>query len=249
LAVTDYFTYEASIARDHLLPWLQRHQALPAAGQVLDVGCGYGGTLAALKESCPGVTATGLDLDEQMASEGRRRLGPAAEIVHADFFDWSGGPFDLILMRDVLEHIRQPERALARAASMLCPGGWLFASFAPFFGPFGGHQHNGAGIFSAVPWIQLLPAAAFRRLFRVEGNTYKTRSELAEDMDSVLETRLTLSRFLRAAAAANLQMVARASYLSRPDYRIKFGLPALPLPAWAPGHELLATGVEALLRS
>jgi SAM-dependent methyltransferase len=249
LAVTDYFAYEASIARDHLLPWLRRHDALPATGQVLDVGCGYGGTLAALKESCPAVSATGLDLDEAMAAEGRRRLGATVQIVHADFFDWSGGPFDLILMRDVLEHIRRPEQALAQAAAMLRPGGWLFASFAPFYGPFGGHQHNGAGIFSAVPWIQLLPRAAFQRLLRVEGNSYKTRSELDQDMDSVQETRLTLGRFMRACSAANLHTVARASYLSRPDYRIKFGLPMLPLPAWAPGQELLATGIEALLRS
>lgn len=260
MAVADYFEYEASIARDHLIPWLRRHQALPTNQAlrtlqvlpmvtVLDVGCGYGGTLAALKEACPQVRATGLDLDAAMAAEGQRRLGEAAQIEHADFFQWSGGPFDLILMRDVLEHIRQPEQALARAAGMLRPGGWIFASFAPFYGPYGGHQHNGAGLFSSVPWIQMLPAPAFRRLFRVEGNTYKTRSELDQDMDSVLETRLTLKRFLRAAEAAQLRIVARDSYLSRPDYRIKFGLPAVPLPSWAPGQELLATGIEALLRS
>jgi SAM-dependent methyltransferase len=248
MAITDYFTYEARIAEDHLVPWLRLHDALPAAGRVLDVGCGYGGTLAALLEASPGLGATGIDLDEAMAAEGARRV-PRARIHHADFFAWSGGHFDLILMRDVLEHIRKPEEALLRAASMLTPGGWLFTSFAPFFGPFGGHQHNGAGVFSALPWVQLLPPALFRRLLRVEGNSYKDKGELDRDMESVLETRLTQARFLRAAGAARLRVVARQSYLSRPDYRIKFGLPAVPLPAWAPGEEWLATGVEALLRS
>jgi SAM-dependent methyltransferase len=246
VAVADYFAYEQRIADDHLVPWLRRHGALPASGRVLDVGCGYGGTLAALLQASPALSATGIDLDGDMAAEGRRRV-PGAQIVQADFFEWSGGPFDLILMRDVLEHIRRPESALCRAASMLAPGGWLFTSFAPFYGPFGGHQHNGAGLFSALPWLQLLPPALFRRLLRVEGNSYKNRGELDRDMESVQETRLTVARFQRAAQAAGLRVITRQSYLSRPDYRIKFGIPAVPLPSWS--SELLATGVEALLRS
>lgn len=242
----DYFRYEARIAQDHLVPWLGAWQALPRAGRVLDVGCGYGGTLQAIKETSPEVTATGLDLDPVMVATGQTRLEGTARILNANFFEWSDGLFDLILMRDVLEHIRRPAQALRRAASMLTPGGWLFASFAPFYGPFGGHQHNASGVLSSVPWIQFLPPDFLRARLRIEGNAYKTKDQLHADMDSVFETRLTVRGFLRAAADADLTVVARKSYLVRPDYRIKFGLPAVPAPAFC--AELFATGVEALLR-
>jgi len=246
--LSDYFQYEAEISRIHLVPLLQRQGALSSGTRVLDVGCGYGGTLLALKESVPTLQAAGLDVDETMVTQGQRRLGKTATLVHADFFEWSGGPFDLVLMRDVLEHIRRPEEALARGATLLTPGGFLFVSFAPFFGPFGGHQHNASGAGSYLPWIQMLPEPWLRRLLRVSNNAYKSKRALEQDLDSVLATRLTLRRFRRAVDAAGLSLRHQAAYLSRPDYGIKFGLPPVRLPLLRGLTEILATGVEALLQ-
>ena len=248
MTLSDYFQYEAEISRIHLVPLLLRHGVLSRVARVLDVGCGYGGTLAALMESVPSLQAEGLDVDADMVRHGQQRLGEAAKLVHADFFEWSGGPFDLILMRDVLEHIRRPEEALARAATLLTPGGFLFVSFAPFFGPFGGHQHIASGVFSCLPWIQILPEAWFWRMLRLSSNAYKSERALEQDLESVLGTRLTLRRFRRAADAAGLCLCYQAGYLSRPDYRVKFGLPPIQLPLLPGLGEILATGVEALMQ-
>lgn len=247
MSIEDYFEYERVIARDHLVPWLMAHGALPETGRVLDVGCGYGGTLAALKQARPRLKATGIDLDGSMTSAGQARLDGAAQLECADFFAWSGGRYDLVLMRDVLEHVRRPEEALSRAASMLSDGGRLFVSFAPFYGPFGGHQHNASGPFAAVPWLQALPEPLFRRLLPIAGNSYKVRSELQQDMDSVLITRLSVRQFMRGVKGAGLVVRAQEAYLSRPDYRAKFGLPTLRLPSMPLCHEVLATGIEVLL--
>jgi len=246
--LSDYFRYEAEISRIHLVPLLLRHGAVSRTARVLDVGCGYGGTLLALKESLPDLRAEGLDVDAAMVAQGQERLGEAATLIHADFFSWSGGPFDLVLLRDVLEHIRRPEEALVRAATLLTPGGFLFVSFAPFFGPFGGHQHNTSGPCSYLPWIQILPEAWLRRILRVSSNAYKQKDELEEDLESVLRTRLTIRGFRRAANVVGLGLCHQAAYLSRPDYRIKFGLPAIRLPLVPGLAEILATGVEALMR-
>ena len=124
MTVSDYFQYEAQIARNHLVPLLLRHGALAGGVRVLDVGCGYGGTLLALREAVSGLQGLGLDLGARMVRQGQERLGEVAKLVQADFFQWSGGPFDLVLMRDVLEHIRDPELALARAAALLAPTGF-----------------------------------------------------------------------------------------------------------------------------
>jgi hypothetical protein len=137
--------------------------------------------------------------------------------------------------------------ALRKAASLLRPGGLLFASFAPFYSPFGGHQHNGSGPFSRVPWLHLLPEAWFRRALRLEGNSYKSGAGLSEDMESVLRARLTVRRFRNLVPASGLRERYFARYLSRPDYRIKFGIPEIGFPAVPLLEELACTGVEALL--
>jgi ubiquinone/menaquinone biosynthesis C-methylase UbiE len=247
--VADFHAYEKALGSRFLAPLLRREGFDPSGKSVLDVGCGYGGVLAALAEAHPLGEALGLDLDADMIRAGAGRCPPPVRLEVRDFLSMEDGGFDLILLRDVLEHIVDVEGALAKAARLLRPGGRIYASFAPFLSPFGGHQHNGSGPASRMPWIHLLPEGAFRGLLRLEGNSYKGRRGLAEDMETVLRTRLTLGRFDRAVSAAGLRAGYRAQYLSRPDYRIKFGLPAVPFPPVPVLREFLCTGAEALLRA
>jgi SAM-dependent methyltransferase len=249
VTVTDYFDFEAQVSRSYLVPLLHRYGALRAAARVLDVGCGYGGALLALTEAVPGLQAEGIDVDASMIALGQERIGAAAKLIQADFFQWDAGTYDLILMRDVLEHIRRPEEALTRALALVAPGGFLYVSFAPFFGPFGGHQHNASGFWSTVPWIQILPNRYLRRLLPVRGNAYKSKDPLEQDLESVLATRLTLRRFRRATKNLGLRVCSQTAYLSRPDYRIKFGLPAVRLPLASLLGDTLATGIEALMQN
>jgi SAM-dependent methyltransferase len=245
--VADYHAYERELCRAYLAPLLQQNRFVPSGKSVLDVGCGYGGVLAELAERFPLQRGLGIDLDGEMVDAGRGRCPSDVKLETEDFFGLSGGRFDLILMRDVLEHIGDVEGALAKAAGMLRPGGVVYVSFAPFYSPFGGHQHLGDGFFSYVPWLQLLPERRFRRLLRLSGNTYKTGRGLARDMESVLGTRLTLARFRRSLDRAGLEIRYYAQYLVRPDYRIKFGILPLPLPAVPGLEELLCTGADAIL--
>lgn len=247
MGIQDFHAYEKALGERFLLPLLAS-RGFPLAGKtVLDVGCGYGGVLAALAGRHSLARALGLDLDPEMIRHGQARCPAGVTLENRDFFALEGEAFDLILLRDVLEHIVDVERALDKAARLLNAGGLVFASFAPFYGPFGGHQHNAAGLASRLPWLQLLPEGAFRSLLRLPGNSYKDASGLSADMDTVLRTRLTLSRFRKAAAAAGLRVTYRAQYLSRPDYRLKFGIPEIPFPPLPGLEELLCTGAEALL--
>lgn len=247
MSLEDFFSYEKSLAAATLVPLLER-QGMDLTGKsVLEAGCGYGGVLAGLRERFGLGGALGLDLDPEMVAAGRRRCPDGVILETGDFLAMAGQTFDFIVMRDVLEHIVEVEAALAKAAAMLAPGGTLYVTFAPFYSPFGGHQHNGSGLFSRVPWLQLLPEPLFRRMLSLPGNSYKSSAGLATDMDTVLRTRLTLGRFRRAAAAAGLRERFSAQYAVRPDYRIKFGLPQVRFPAIPVLDELFCTGVESLL--
>jgi SAM-dependent methyltransferase len=248
--VTDFHAYEKSLCLTGLAPLLQRHGVDLAGKSVLDVGCGYGGVLSGLREKYALDAALGIDLDPEMIRIGREKCGEGIALETRDFFglDPEAGCFDLILMRDVLEHIVDAEGALRKASALLKPGGLVFASFAPFYSPFGGHQHNGSGFSSNLPWLQMLPEAWFRRALTLRGNSYKSGDGLAADMETVLRTRLTLRGFRRMAPAAGFRLTYFARYLSRPDYRIKFGLPAVGFPGIPLLEELFSSGVEALLQ-
>lgn len=247
MSLEDFFAYEKSLAAATLVPLLESRGMDLTGRSVLEAGCGYGGVLAGLRERFALGETLGLDLDPEMVEAGRRRCPDGVTLETGDFLAMAGRKFDFIVMRDVLEHIVAVEAALAKAADMLAPEGTLYVTFAPFYSPFGGHQHNGSGLFSRVPWLQILPEPLFRRMLRLPGNSYKSSAGLVSDMDTVLRTRLTLARFRKAAAAAGLRTLFWARYAVRPDYRIKFGLPQVPFPAIPVLDELFCTGVEALL--
>ena len=248
MSVEDFFAYEKSLAAATLVPLLES-QGIDLAGKaVLEAGCGFGGVLSGLQERFGLGEALGMDLDSEMVASGLGRCPAGVRLETGDFLAMEGRKFDFIVMRDVLEHIVEVEAALAKAAAMLAPGGSLYVTFAPFYSPFGGHQHNGSGLFSRVPWLQMLPEPLFRRLMRLRGNSYKTAAGLVSDMDTVLRTRLTLDRYRKAVAGAGLREAYSAQYAVRPDYRIKFGLPQMRFPAMPVLDELFCTGVESLLK-
>lgn len=244
--VKDFRQYELELGRRFLVPLLEKNGVALDGKKVLDAGCGYGGVLAALAEKSRLSEAIGIDVDAEMIRAGSGDAPKGMRLEAGDFFAVKGR-FDLILLRDVLEHIVDVEGALAHAASLLNPGGLVYASFAPFHSPFGGHQHNGSGLFAAVPWLQFLPESWFRALLRLRGNSYKTAQGLQADMDTVLRTRLSLGRFRRSVYKAGFKPRYLARYLVRPDYLLKFGLPAVPFPAIPLAEEIFCTGVEALL--
>ena len=183
----------------------------------------------------------------EMICVGREKCPREICLQEGDFFRIEGGEYNFILMRDVLEHIGDVAGALERAAKRLLPGGTIYVSFAPFFSPFGGHQHNGEGFFSNVPWLQFLPETWIRRLLRLQGNSYKSASQLEADIDSVLRTRLTLAEFRSNLPKVDLRLKYFRQYVVRPDYRIKFELPTLAFPTVPLIEELVCTGAEALL--
>ncbi len=244
--IEDYFAYELAIGRDYLGPLLLSRGVDLQGKRVLDVGCGYGGVLEGLLCHFPQMQAVGLDRDEAMIGSGRARAASNLDLRAGDFFEFTETPYDFLLLRDVLEHIGDYGAALHKAKALLKPQGKLFASFAPFGGPFGGHQHNGTGLFSRLPWVHCLPPRLFWKGLSVRGNSYKGSAALSEDMRSVFATRLSVAGFDRACRLARLRPIWQRFFLSRPEYRKKFGWPTVALPNWPILWEKLCTGVEVL---
>ena len=120
----DRYTFKPSPYSSHTLLL----NALPAQGagrRVLDLGCGPGHLAAAL--AARGYDVTGID-----------RPGAAGDVfprmvrrIDADL-DHGLPPletrYDYVLCADILEHLKEPARMLARVAAVLAPGGVVVAS-------------------------------------------------------------------------------------------------------------------------
>lgn len=247
----DYFEYQYTLAREVVVPLLAAAEIDFTGKTILDAGCGQGGLLHFLAAHCRIASALGIDLDPQAIARAERNAGPKLQFEVRDFLSLpEDQAFDVVILRDVLEHIVDVERAFDKACALLRKGGCLYLSYAPFYSPFGGHQHNGTGFFSRVPWLQLLPEQLFLKLIRLRGNAYKTGGELARDVRSVLATRVTARKMAALLSASRMEVLFRSRYLVRPDYQLKFGIRPVPLPAtYLPVlTELLGTAEELLLR-
>jgi 2-polyprenyl-6-hydroxyphenyl methylase/3-demethylubiquinone-9 3-methyltransferase len=102
---------------------LEEHVPLPGS-RVLDVGCGGGLFLAALRER--GAEVHGVELDPQRVAYARAVHG--LEVTPRPVEDpwWRerhAGTFDAVTFWDVIEHVDFPAQTLAAAAALLRPGG------------------------------------------------------------------------------------------------------------------------------
>lgn len=121
-------------------------------GKILDVGCGSGDALKAMKHY-GNYELVGLEIDKKAAAQGRAN---GMSVVEGSITD--GGfdqrDFTLIRMAHVIEHMLDPRAALHRAFELLAPGGvlmgetpntrcWEFKIFHKYWGGFQGPRHIG----------------------------------------------------------------------------------------------------------
>ncbi|MDB5582186.1 MAG: putative S-adenosylmethionine-dependent methyltransferase [Bradyrhizobium sp.] len=94
---------------------------------VIDIGCGDGRLLDILRLACPsGWQLHGIDWSEQAVERlrGRGYIARNGDISRLDLSDWQG-KFDLAVMHQLIEHVRDPRDILEKIGSILKPGGVL----------------------------------------------------------------------------------------------------------------------------
>lgn len=106
--------------RTDVLPYLD-----PAAGEILEIGCGRGVTGELLQERL-GCRVTGVELNPVVAHAAARRLH---RVVVGDVLEVNpGGPFDAVVATELFEHLVDQEVFLERLRRWVRPGGRVVLS-------------------------------------------------------------------------------------------------------------------------
>lgn len=103
---------------------------LPSGAAVLDVGCGDGYVAHRLAE-CPRIRhVTAIDASPASIAYAQQRYSsPKLTCTCAAFEEWvTGAQFDVVVLRETIEHFGDAERALRTIAQFLRPGGVLCVS-------------------------------------------------------------------------------------------------------------------------
>ena len=242
----NHFFEQREHAQTYLIPFLERHCPNFRTYKILDVGCAEAGFLDALHAARhPGM---GLEMEPERIAISKS-FNPELDILQGDITDPGivsriRGKFDLIVIRDVIEHIPDKGSVFEHLSALLQEDGFVYITFPPRFSPFGGHQQNGRSILRAIPYFHLLPVPAIQALGKAAGED----PEVVDLIVTQKKIGLTIRGFLELCSSHGYRIHHKELFLSRPVFRVRYGLPAKRIPDIPAIREFVVLGCECLLR-
>lgn len=219
-----YFEEQATVTKKYVIPFIEKVFSLQPEMQILEIGCGEGGNLKPFLDM--GMFCTGIDLNAAQIDNARNFFAghpylDRLTLICKDIYEIKDvRKYDVIVMRDVIEHIHDQERFMGFLKSFLKPDGVVFFGFPAWQMPFGGHQQICVSKVSKLPWIHLLPTKVYAALLRNAGETKDTINGLLE----IKETGITLERFERILHREHYTVLRKEYWFIQPNYEIKFHL-------------------------
>jgi SAM-dependent methyltransferase len=223
------FDQQVDNSLSYVLPFIEQTKPITAGTTVFEVGTAEGGVL--LPFANKGCKCVGVDLAperiefakgflEKEVKEGKIEL-LCQNIYDADFLSRFKGQFDIIILKDVIEHVPNQEEFVPYLKNFLKPGGQIFFGFPPWYMPFGGHQQVCRKKWASIlPWYHILPRFAYKGMLKMAGEHDVVITELME----IKDTQITIERFEKIVKASGLKVLHKQHYLINPIYKYKFGL-------------------------
>ena len=222
------FDQQVDNAEVFVVPFIEKTLPIHAGIRVLEIGCGEGGVLKPFVNR--GCECVGVDLDQLRIDLAHEFLKDDLAKGHLhilyknvfddDFKQQYAHYFDLIILKDVIEHIHGQEVFIPFMKTLLREDGQIFFGFPPWYMPFGGHQQSLDNKFlQKLPYYHLLPDFIYRGMMKMGG---ESEGRIRDTME-VKETQISINRFEKISKNAGFEIVKKEFYLINPSYKHKFG--------------------------
>lgn len=221
-----YLNEQILSTQKHIVPFIESLKPITAGMQVLEIGCGEGGNLKPFLDL--GCMCTGVDFSTPKIEKGKAYYSTHSNAANINLISDNiykikefEAKFDLIIVRDVIEHIHDQDKFLGLMKSLMTANGIAFFAFPPWQNPFGGHQQICQNkLLSALPYYHLLPVPLYKVLLKLFGESDGKIGSLLE----IKETGISLERFEKLVTKNGYKQLKRTLYFINPNYEIKFGL-------------------------
>jgi len=224
-----YIDIQTENARSFVIPFIEEatSSVMQQKGRVLEIGCGEGGVLQAFLEK--GYTCVGIERNidkytiacewmSESIENGSLKL--FSNDIHNTTAEELGGAFDIVILKDVIEHLHDKEKVLTYISTLLTPNGVVFFGFPPWQMPYGGHQQICVSKIGQTPYIHVLPSFLYQWILRKAKEDKETIDELMD----IVKTRISIEKFVRLSRKTNYTIRHKKFYLINPIYRYKFNL-------------------------
>lgn len=220
-----YFNEQGLTSKTFVLPFISDLVNFGVGTSVLEIGCAEAGNLKPFVDM--GCKATGIDISCNRIDLAKTYYedhpnNKNLTLICQDIYKVNPDKkYDVIIMRDVIEHIPNQEIFLGFVKSFLKADGKFFLAFPPWQNPFGGHQQIcRSKLLSVLPWFHLLPRPLYRLVLKVFGESEGTIAALFE----IKDTGISIERFEKILKKENYKIEKRVFWFINPNYQTKFGL-------------------------
>ncbi len=216
-----YWSYQNKLAELHYIPLFAKWGVSLNGKKVLDIGCGDGGFTAALAEA--GAHCTGVEVRDFGWETSHKNLRfIQQDILAEDAQAVLGDDYDVIILRDVIEHISLQSKYefMAALRKFTAADGIILMTFPPFYSPFGLHQQTFLkSLLKKLPFLGWTPGFILDPLLKMMGETNQARADIKE----IRKCRMTLSRFEKMVRQLNYPIENKKFYLIRPSHELRYG--------------------------
>ena len=235
-----YFQMLADNTRKSTIPFIKNYFEKLGIGigglKVLELGCGEGGNLLPFVEM--GAYCVGVDLEASKIEGGKVFMSSFIESGNLDlrneniydkkFENEFFGKFDLVILKDVIEHVPDKVAIVGQIAKYLNPQGVLFVGWPPWRMPFGGHQQIASSkILRKLPWIHLLPRPIYKFTLKY---IFREKQNMVDELIEIHDFSVSISDSIRITDKSDMQLLKRWFYFINPIYEFKFGFKTRKVP-------------------